>query len=238
MPVWEQFLTERDKQHQALAWNKQESFGLGEHPALVIIDNVYGVVGDKPLPILESVKTWPLSCGLEGWEAIYKTQELLTVARSNRIPVVYTCGLGDFTSPWGVFRSDTVRRPPTELRELGSQIVKELSPETGELVIRKAAPSAFFGTPLVAHLIHLGVDTVIACGNTTSGCVRASVIDGSSLRFRMGVVEECTFDRTEASHAVNLFDMDQKYADVLKLSDCLAYFCEVGGRVPQVAGRR
>ena len=60
---------------------------------------------------------------------------------------------------------------------------------------------------------------MIACGETTSGCVRASVVDGCTSRFRMGVVEECTFDRTEASHAVNLFDMNQKYADVLQLDE-------------------
>ena len=99
----------------------------------------------------------------------------------------------------------------------------EIAPQPGELVVEKAAASAFFGTPLLMHLIYLGVDTIVTCGETTSGCVRASVVDGCTYRFRMSVVEECTFDRTEASHAINLFDMNQKYADVLPLDEILKY---------------
>ncbi|HIM37650.1 MAG TPA: isochorismatase family protein, partial [Dehalococcoidia bacterium] len=66
-------------------------------------------------------------------------------------------------------------------------------------------------------------DTIIACGETTSGCVRASVVDGCTNRYRMIVAEECVFDRHEAAHAINLFDMHQKYADVLPLADILEY---------------
>jgi len=69
-----------------------------------------------------------------------------------------------------------------------------------------------------------GVDTIIACGETTSGCVRASVVDGATYRYRMGVVEECCFDRTQASHWINLFDMHQKYADVIKKAEAIQYF--------------
>jgi nicotinamidase-related amidase len=61
------------------------------------------------------------------------------------------------------------------------------------------------------------------CGNSTSGCVRSTVVDGSAYQFKVGVVEDCTFDRTEASHAINLFDMDQKYADVISLAEAITY---------------
>ena len=88
---------------------------------------------------------------------------------------------------------------------------------------RKLSPSAFWGTPLVAHLNQHGIDTVIACGESTSGCVRASVVEGCTFRFRMVVAEECVFDRHEACHAINLFDMNQKYADVLPLDDIVQY---------------
>ena len=74
----------------------------------------------------------------------------------------------------------------------------------------------------------MGVDTVIACGETTSGCVRASVVDGCTFRYRMGVVGEGTFDRTEASHAINPFDLDQKYAHVVILAETVAYFDTIG----------
>jgi maleamate amidohydrolase len=98
-----------------------------------------------------------------------------------------------------------------------------VAPIPGEVALRKSAPSAFWGTPLVGQLTHLGIDTLLIAGESTSGCVRASVVDGASHRLRIIVVEECVFDRHEAPHAINLFDMDQKYADVVPLADAVAY---------------
>ena len=102
-------------------------------------------------------------------------------------------------------------------------IIDEVAPRDGELVIRKAAASGFLGTPLIGHLVDRGIDTIIVGGESTSGCVRASVVDGCGNRFKMIVVEECVFDRHEACHAINLFDMSQKYADVVPLDEALAY---------------
>ena len=110
-----------------------------------------------------------------------------------------------------------------ERRRRMYDIIDEVAPLPGEAVLRKASPSAFWGTPLVGHLNFLGVDTLITCGESTSGCVRASVVDGCTNRIRMIVVEECVFDRTEMSHAVNLFDMNQKYADVSPLAEVEDY---------------
>jgi nicotinamidase-related amidase len=123
------------------------------------------------------------------------------------------------------------------MRRKANEIVEEVAPQPGELVLKKAAASAFHGTPLLFHLIHEGFDTVIACGETTSGCVRASVVDGCTYRFHMGVVEECCFDRTQASHWMNLFDMNQKYADVVKKQQAIGYFETVSekSKVPAVA---
>jgi nicotinamidase-related amidase len=103
------------------------------------------------------------------------------------------------------------------------EIVDEVAPVPGEAVLRKAAPSAFWGTPLAAHLNDLGVDTIITCGESTSGCVRASVVEGCTYRYRMIVVEECVFDRHESAHAMNLFDMHQKYADVVPLAEAIQH---------------
>ena len=102
-----------------------------------------------------------------------------------------------------------------------------LTPIDGEVVLRKTAPSAFWGTPLVGHLISLGVDTLVVAGESTSGCVRATVVDGKSSRFRVLIPEPCVFDRDEASHAINLYDLDQKYADVLPLDEVLDYLRSV-----------
>ena len=92
-------------------------------------------------------------------------------------------------------------------------------------MIRKYKPSVFFGSMLAGFLTDLQADSIIACGGTTSGCVRATVLDGFSLNYRMSVVEECTFDRGQASHALSLFDMQAKYADVVSLEETLAFLC-------------
>jgi nicotinamidase-related amidase len=98
-----------------------------------------------------------------------------------------------------------------------------LAPAPGDLLIHKRRASIFYGTPLAAYLTEARIDTVILCGNTTSGCVRASAVDAFNCGFKVVVVEECTFDRNWLSHKVNLFDLDTKYADVMFLDDVLAY---------------
>ena len=103
------------------------------------------------------------------------------------------------------------------------EIVGEVAPIAGEAVIRKAAPSAFFGTLLMAHLNALDVDAIILCGESTSGCVRATCVEGRSWRFNMTVVEECVFDRHQTAHAMNLFDMHEKYADVLGIGEVVEH---------------
>ena len=102
-----------------------------------------------------------------------------------------------------------------------SQIVDELKPVKGEYITTKQHASAFFGTSLSSWLLTRRVDTLLIAGCTTSGCVRASVIDASAHGLRPIVIEECVGDRAEEPHRANLFDMDQKYADVVALSDVL-----------------
>ena len=94
-------------------------------------------------------------------------------------------------------------------------------------MILKDKPSVFFGTPLMSYLHELQVDTLLVTGTTTSGCVRATVVDAFSYNFRVVVVEECVFDRGQASHKVNLFDMQAKYADVVSLEAALHYLVEL-----------
>jgi nicotinamidase-related amidase len=225
--VWERFLTEQDRAH--LAGSQTYSVGFGSRPALLLIDLYYGVFGDAPEPLVEAIKTWPSSCGPAAWEALPHIQRLLDGARAAGIPVVHITMLANAGMPgWfeGVHGQAATR--PTDPAALDRQrrapeIIDELAPIDGEVVLRKSAPSAFWGTPLMAELNRLGVDTLIVGGESTSGCVRASVIDAASYRFRVQVVEECVFDRHEAPHAINLFDMHQKYADVIPLEDALKY---------------
>jgi maleamate amidohydrolase len=226
---WDRYLTERDHAHlEAIGRAEMAPRGFGSKPICLVIDDYYSVLGLERQTILESVEKWPMSCGLEGWAAIDKTADLLRAARANDIPVIYVHSLDGFV-PWGRdARSDMLGHLPAEERAMANVIVDEIAPQPGDLVLQKAAASAFYGTPLVFYLNYYGVDTIIACGETTSGCVRASVVDGATYRYRMGVVEECTFDRTEASHYINLFDMNQKYADVVSLETAAGYFGEIG----------
>jgi maleamate amidohydrolase len=218
--VWDPFLTEQDRAH--LAQSRDRRVGFGQRPALLLIDLYRSVFGDEPRPLLEAVKTWPGSCGLAVWEALPHLQHLLGLARELHVPVMHVTGLDGAGMPgWSEATHGDGRRGSMspEQRQRRYQIVDEVAPIEGEVVLRKASPSAFNGTPLLAQLTYLHVDTLIVGGESTSGCVRASVVDGCSARFRMIVVEECVFDRHQAAHAINLFDMHQKYADVLSLAE-------------------
>jgi maleamate amidohydrolase len=105
----------------------------------------------------------------------------------------------------------------------GNEIVTPIAPGPRDILVYKQKPSGFFGTNLASYLTLLGCDSVIVTGTTTSGCVRATVLDAFSLNYRISLAEEGCFDRSQASHAINLCDMNAKYADVLKTSEVLAY---------------
>lgn len=156
-------------------------------------------------------------------EAIENTQELLSLAREKGWPVAHTrIVFADDQSDNNIF---TIK-VPSMLSLLedshNSQIVPELTPEAGELVVRKTVPSAFFGTSLAAWLTQRGVQTLVVAGAVTSGCVRASVVDAMQLGFRPLVVSDCVGDRAIAPHDANLFDMEQKYAYVATLAETKA----------------
>ncbi len=225
--VWDPYLTEQDRAH--LGSREPRRKGFGEKPALLLIDYYRWAFGDKPEPLLEAVKTWPGSCGLAGWNAIPPTQRLLEAARSAGIPVIFSTGPDETALvAWGRGgrrAEDEQHMSPDELdrSRRGYDIIDEVKPLPGEAIIRKMAPSVFWGTPLIGHLIALGVDTILVGGESTSGCVRATVVEGNTYRYKMVLAEECVFDRHEATHAMNLFDMNQKYADVLPLEEVLDY---------------
>jgi maleamate amidohydrolase len=209
-------------------WETYEAAGyggrveLGQRPAVLVIDVTYGFVGRQNLSMLEAIKQHPNACGEAGWEAIPHIQLVLQAGRSRGAPVFYTAGTTDFAvehiGRWRDKHRRTLERPPDT-----QVIVDEIAPEADDVVIQKTKPSVFFGTPLIGALIDRHIDTLVVTGCTTSGCVRASVIDAFSFGFRTAVVEDAVFDRAELTHAVNLFDMDQKYANVLPASQIAEY---------------
>lgn len=236
--IWERFLTDQDRAHLA-AKGALALFGFGSRPAVLSIDNYRQVIGDEPEPLLEAIETWPGAVGLAGWEALPHISRLLEVARSVEIPVLHVTGLLEEESNvmgWWE-RPGASQEPDDDASKLRRfDIVEQAAPLAGEVVVRKTAPSAFFGTPLLGHLISTGVDTLIVCGESTSGCVRASVVDACAYRFNVVVVEEAVYDRHEASHAINLFDMHQKYADVLGIDEVISWIQD-RPRVPYLSTR-
>ena len=227
--VWDKFLSAQDQAH--LAKSNHQSVGFGNKPALLLIDMYRWVFGDEPQDILDGIENWPSHCGMAAWDSVPHIQTMLKAAREAGIPVIYATGRGDDgLASWTTHRMPygTSDRSPEAMERYARRwdIIDEVAPQDGEPVIYKDSPSAFWGTPLMGHLNFHNVDTIIAVGETTSGCVRASVVDGCTNRYRMIVVEECVFDRHEASHAINLFDMHQKYADVLPIADVLEQLAE------------
>jgi maleamate amidohydrolase len=185
--------------------------GIGAAPAVIVVDFVVGFTDPAHFG------------GGNIGTAIQQTVGLLSLARERGWPVAHTRVVyADDGTDCGAF----VRKVPplaglTETSPL-SQIVPELTPASGELVIRKRQASAFFDTGLAGWLTFRRVDTVLIAGCTTSGCVRATVVDACSHDFRTILLTDCVGDRAEAPHAANLFDMGQKYADLMSSADLRA----------------
>jgi len=188
--------------YQKQGFGNQSAFG--HHPALLIVDFVNGFTDADQFG------------GGNIDAAIQITKSLLATARSAQIPVAFTRVVyADDASDAGVFCLKAPGLAALTEDAPGSQVVDDLTPGPGEYVIRKTQPSAFFGTNLAAWLVAKSVDTVLVTGCTTSGCVRASVIDSMSYNFRTIVVSDGVGDRAMAPHEANLFDMEQKYADLM-----------------------
>jgi nicotinamidase-related amidase len=172
--------------------------------------------------VLEAMKRFPSSCGLAAWNAIEPTQRLMAAARAAGIPVIHTKGMAQL--PAAVQGTQTTKRnSASQDRAWEYHHFDQLAPLPGEIVIEKLRATAFYGTPINAYLTQLGVNSLIFCGNSTSGCVRASAVDGYNAGYSIAVVEECVFDRNWLSHKVNLFDLNSKYADVIFLDEALQY---------------
>ena len=172
------------------------------------------------------MKDHPSSCGVHAWNAIEPTKRLFAAARAANLPIFYTAAIaGD-----GHVQA-TNRRVGVGGAGDDYAIHEAFAPGPGDVLIHKERASAFFGTPLIAHLTKLGVGSLIICGESTSGCVRASTVDAYSHGFHSTVVEECVFDRSELSHKVSRFDLHHKYADVMGVEEVVAHLAS------QTAGR-
>jgi len=194
---------------------------VGPAPALIAIDLYELSYQGGAKPVVDLARTYPSSCGEHAFAAIEPTRRLFAAARAAGLPVFYSTM---------DTRGDSLPSKVTATRRRNIQVDPSLyairadfKPQPGDVVITKQRASIFYGTPLAAHLTQLGVRSLIVCGESTSGCVRASAVDAYSHGFHVTLVEECCFDRSMLSHKVNLFDMHHKYTDVMRVDEVVTH---------------
>jgi maleamate amidohydrolase len=197
-----------------------QRIGFGRRPAVLVIDMQHDFCDpDAPTTLWPSIGT-----------TVEPIRQLCAAARSRRCPVFYTQGLvaADGSSA-GLWRYKQRYHAEGRVQVEGSRgaaIIDALAPQPGDRVIRKWRPSAFFRTDFEIFLGVLEIDTLLVCGTSVSGCVRATVTDAFMRDIRCMVVRECVADRTAAVMESNLFDIDQKYGDVVSLRTTLDHLGE------------
>jgi maleamate amidohydrolase len=187
-----------------------QSVGLGAKPALIIVDATVGF-------------TDPASAlGSDSRSELTVIARLIAAFRGRGLPIVYTVNAYEHAAEASVFRE---KIPLLDLLVAGSplaEVTPEIAPQPNDTVIRKTVPSAFFDSPLRQLLVNQGVDSVVVCGFTTSGCVRATAVDALQCNFRLVVASDACGDRDREAHAANLRDLGLKYGDVMTADAALA----------------
>ena len=216
---WDGIISEEEQRaYNAAGFGR--ATGLGKRPALLIIDVQYRTTGTTPKPFWQAIEEYPTSCGEVAWQAVGHIAELLAVFRERQWPVLYP-----YVAPKQSFDFGRLSDKVPAIMGVaakGYEFVAEIAPAAHDILLPKKHPSAFFGTPLASYLINAGADTLVVTGCSTSGCVRGSVVDAFAYNFRVLVPQDAVYDRSATSHAVNLFDMASKYADVMPTVDAVA----------------
>jgi nicotinamidase-related amidase len=201
---------------------------VGQKAALIAIDLYNVVYRGGPKAPYDLDQEYPNSCGIYAHNAIEPTKKLFSAARAAGLPVFYcTQDVRPNNRPEGAVSTKRRRLKPANPDDHG--IYSEFAPLPEDVVIYKQRASIFQGTPFLSHLNLLGIQSLIICGESTSGCVRASAVDAYSNGFHVSIVEECCFDRVELSHKVNLFDLHHKYVDVMHVAEVIAHLDGLAG---------
>lgn len=215
---WESVFSEEERRIYDLYRRPRHEGFPWDSVALLVVDVTLAFLGAK-VPTVEAAQQVRTACGLPGWASLKATRTLLDAFHDAGQPVIYT----------KAFSEDILGGATIGAAESGhgNQIVEDIAPGDADLVIEKARASAFFGTPLTAYLVRRGVRGLVVVGGTTSGCVRASVLDASSLGFSVALAHDGCFDRSQLSHAVALTELEVKYAAIL---DAATVSRQLGGR--------
>jgi maleamate amidohydrolase len=197
-----------------------ESVILGSRPAVLVVDFSCGFTDPA------------CTLGSELTAEVEATKRLLDVARAKGLPVIFTTiGFEPSLKDGGLWLQKVPALGDLQIGGRWVEIDARLEPREDETIVLKKGASAFFGTNLAAVLVTQQVDSVILCGATTSGCIRATAIDLLQYGWPTLVPRECVGDRAKAPHEANLFDIQAKYADVVPLEDALAYLETVPDRL-------
>ena len=205
----------------------RETF-VGPSVAFLAIDLYNLVYRGGPGAPVDLDPQYPNSCGIYAHRAIEPTKRLFAAVRRAGIPVFYcTQDHRPQNRPDGAI---STRRKEKPANAADHGIYHEFTPEPSDVIIYKQRASIFQGTPFLSHLNLLGIRSLIVCGESTSGCVRASTVDAYSNGFHVSIVEECTYDRSELIHKVNLFDLHHKYVDVMHLDEVEAHLDQLAAK--------
>ena len=192
----------------------------GESPAVLVVDFSCGFTDPA------------CTLGADMTPEVEATRRLLDTAREKGLPVIFTTiGFEPSGKDGGLWLQKAPALADLELGGRWVEIDPRLERREDETIVLKKGASGFFGTNLASILVSQGVDTVILCGATTSGCVRATAVDLLQYGWPTIVPRECVGDRAQAPHDANLFDIQAKYADVVPVEEALAYLAAVPGRV-------
>ncbi len=193
--------------------------GWGKSAAILIVD------------MTDEFTTEDYGVGREdtGSAAVDANKKLIEAARGSNVPVYYVKPSRNFPEGYpGATKRPGARSSVEKKDSKGQNINEKLTPLSGEIVLDKPRASAFFDTHLAMLLHNRGIDTVVVTGMTTSGCVRATVVDGHSSNFRIIIPIECVADRSIFANEASLFDMDMKYADVTPLEEVVSKLKKIG----------
>lgn len=213
---WEAVFSEEERRIYDLYRRPERPTLPWDAMALLVVDVTKAFLGPNA-PTLEAARQVRTACGAPAWESLKATRALLDAFHAASRPVIYT----------KAYSEAHLGGPTIGAAEAGdgNEIADAIAPTADDVVIEKARASAFFGTPLAAYLVRAGIRGVLVVGGSTSGCVRASVLDASSLGFSVAIAHDGCFDRSQLSHAVALYELDAKYGAVLDAAtavDCLA----------------
>ena len=189
-----------------------QSVTLGERPAVLVVDFSRGFTDPE------------CTMGSDLTQEVEATNRLLATAREREIPIIFTTiGFEPNLKDGSLWLEKAPGLGDLVVGGKWVEIDPRLERRDEETVILKKGASAFFGTNLPSILVSQGVDTVIMCGATTSGCIRATAIDLLQYGYPTLVPRECVGDRAQGPHEANLVDIQAKYADVVSVEEVLAY---------------